>query len=281
MKNKTVIRKENKKGQFTTIHHSILKDKRLSSNGFRLLVNILSDSDENFKLSPTVYCNRLRISKTTFLNAIKNLEECGYLKREDSKIDSSKNYYTISEFGNLKKEPSESITNETKDSFEQDEAEANEIKDSFEQEEAEANEIKDSFEQEEVEAESVSEYSDEFLAYVKTLERLSGYEEFGALLIDEWMEKLKINTVVELKKKVDEYLKEIYQEYLALAKNPEKYPKALIKYKAWLKDEIFNKHNLDVNAKNKWAILSLIKCKKPYKTDFETMMGDYFENPKD
>jgi DNA-binding MarR family transcriptional regulator len=267
MKNKTVIRKENKKGQFTTIHHSILKDKRLSSNGFRLLVNILSDSDEDFKLSPTVYCNRLGISKTTFLNAIKNLEECGYLKREDSKIDSSKNYYTISEFGNLKKEPSESITNETKDSFEQDEAEANEIKDSFEHEEAEA--------------EFVSEYSDEFLAYVKTLDELIKYEEFGTLFIGEWMEKLKINTVVELKKKVDEYLKEIYKENLALAKNSEKYPKALIKYKEWLKDEIFNKHNLDINAKNKWAILSLIKFKKPYKTDYETLMGDYYENPKD
>lgn len=253
MKNKTVIRKENEKGKFTTIHHSILKDKRLSSNGFRLLVNILSDSDENFKLSPTVYCNRLGISKTTFLNAIKNLEECGYLKREDSKIDTSKNYYTISEFGNLKKEPSESITNESENPTEQ----------------------------EETSLEEVSEYSDEFLAYVKTLDELIKYEEFGTLFIGEWMEKLKINTVVELKKKVDEYLKEIYKENLALAKNSEEYPKALIKYKEWLKDEIFNKHNLDINAKNKWAILSLIKFKKPYKTDYETLMGDYYENPKD
>lgn len=253
MKNKTVIRKENEKGKFTTIHHSILKDKRLSSNGFRLLVNILSDSDENFKLSPTVYCNRLGISKTTFLNAIKNLEECGYLKREDSKIDTSKNYYTISEFGNLKKEPSESITNDSENPTEQEEASL----------------------------EEVSEYSDEFLAYVKTLDGLIKYEEFGTLFIGEWMEKLKINTVVELKKKVDEYLKEIYKENLALAKNSEKYPKALIKYKEWLKDEIFNKHNLDINAKNKWAILSLIKFKRPYKTDYETLMGDYYENPKD
>ncbi len=253
MKNKTVIRKENEKGKFTTIHHSILKDKRLSSNGFRLLVNILSDSDENFKLSPTVYCNRLDISKTTFLNAIKNLEECGYLKRENSKIDTSKNYYTISEFGNLKKEPSESITNDSENPTEQEEASL----------------------------EEVSEYSDEFLAYVKTLDELIKYEEFGTLFIGEWMEKLKINTVVELKKKVYEYLKEIYKENLALAKNSEKYPKALIKYKEWLKDEIFNKHNLDINAKNKWAILSLIKFKKPYKTDYETLMGDYYENPKD
>lgn len=253
MKNKTVIRKENEKGKFTTIHHSILKDKRLSSNGFRLLVNILSDSDENFKLSPTVYCNRLGISKTTFLNAIKNLEECGYLKREDSKIDTSKNYYTISEFGNLKKEPSESITNDSENPIEQEEASL----------------------------EEVSEYSDEFLDYVKTLDELIKYEEFASLLIDEWMEKLKINTVVELKKHVDNYLNGIYKEFLSLAKNPEKHAKALKDYKDWLKKEIYINHNLDINPSSKWAQLSLIKYKKPYKTDYETMMGDYYENPKD
>lgn len=253
MKNKTVIRKKNEKGKFTTIHHSILKDKRLSPNGFRLLVNILSDSDENFKLSPTVYCNRIGFSKTTFLNAVINLEQCGYLKREDSKIDESKNHYTVSEFGNLKKEQSESNINESENPIEHEEASL----------------------------ENVTEYSDEFLDYVNTLIKLFKYEEFDSLFNDEWIEKLKINTVVELKKHVDAYLVGIYKEYLALAKNPEKHPKALKDYKDLLKKEIYENHNLDINPSSKWAQLSLIKYKKTYKTDYETEMGDYYENPKD
>lgn len=253
MKNKTVIRKKNEKGKFTTIHHSILKDKRLSPNGFRLLVNILSDSDENFNLSPTVYCNRIGFSKTTFLNAVINLEQCGYLKREDSKIDESKNHYTVSEFGNLKKEQSESNINESENPIEHEEASL----------------------------ENVTEYSDEFLDYVNTLIKLFKYEEFDSLFNDEWIEKLKINTVVELKKHVDAYLVGIYKEYLALAKNPEKHPKALKDYKDLLKKEIYENHNLDINPRSKWAQLSLIKYKKTYKTDYETEMGDYYENPKD
>jgi DNA-binding MarR family transcriptional regulator len=253
MKNKTVIRKKKVKGQFTTIHHSILKDKRLSPNGFRLLVSILSDSDENFKLSPTVYCNRIGFSKTTFLNAIINLEKCGYLKREDSKIDESKNHYTVSEFGNLKKEQSESNINESENPIEHEEASL----------------------------ENVIEYSDEFLDYVNTLAKLNKYVEFESLFNDEWIEKLKINTVVELKKHVDTYLVGIYKEYLALAKNPEKHPKALRDFKDWLKKEIYINHNLDINPRSKWAQLSLIKYKKTYKTDYETELADRLENGND
>jgi DNA-binding MarR family transcriptional regulator len=253
MKNKTVIRKENVKGQFTTVHHSILKDKRLSPNGFRLLVNILSDSDENFKLSPTVYCNRLGITKTTFLNAVINLENCGYLKREVSKVNKSKKHYTVSEFGNLKKEQSESDINESENPIEHEEASL----------------------------ENVIEYSDEFLDYVNTLAKLNKYVEFESLFNDEWIEKLKINTVVELKKHVDTYLVGIYKEYLALAKNPEKHPKALKDFKDWLKKEIYINHNLDINPRSKWAQLSLIKYKKTYKTDYETELADRLENGND
>jgi DNA-binding MarR family transcriptional regulator len=241
------------KGQFTTIHHSILKDKRLSPNGFRLLVSILSDSDENFKLSPTVYCNRLGITKTTFLNAVINLENCGYLKREVSKVNKRKKHYTVSEFGNLKKEQSESDINESENPIEHEEASL----------------------------ENVTEYSDEFLDYVNTLAKLNKYVEFESLFNDEWIEKLKINTVVELKKHVDAYLVGIYKEYLAHAKNPEKHPKALKDFKDWLKKEIYINHNLDINPRSKWAQLSLIKYKKTYKTDYETELADRLENGND
>lgn len=255
MKNKTVIRKKNEKGKFTTIHHSILKDKRLSPNGFRLLVNILSDSDENFKLSQTVYCNRIGFSKTTFLNAVINLEQCGYLKREDSKIDESKNHYTVSEFGNLK--VSQDDVNETNSDSPKQQVDA---------------------EQQLTIPEGISQ---DFNDYLISIIDLTDYQEFNTLLTEKWLGEMGINSKSELKKHVDAYLVGIYKEYLALAKNPEKHPKALKDYKVWLKDKIFNNHDLDNNASSKWAKLSLIKYKKPYKTDFETEMSDYYENPKD
>lgn len=255
MKNKTVIRKKNEKGKFTTIHHSILKDKRLSPNGFRLLVNILSDSDENFNLSPTVYCNRIGFSKTTFLNAVINLEQCGYLKREDSKIDESKNHYTVSEFGNLK--VSQDDVNETNSDSPKQQVDA---------------------EQQLTIPEGISQ---DFNDYLISIIDLTDYQEFNTLLTEKWLGEMGINSKSELKKHVDAYLVGIYKEYLALAKNPEKHPKALKDFKDLLKKEIYINHNLDINPRSKWAQLSLIKYKKTYKTDYETEMGDYYENPKD
>ncbi|WP_264521754.1 MarR family transcriptional regulator [Flavobacterium sp. N1994] len=255
MKNKTVIRKANVNGQFTTVHNSILRDKRLSPNGFRLLVNILSDSDENFKLSPTVYCNRLDITKSTFFKAISNLEECGYIKREESKLDKSKNHYTVSEYGNLTPNQNEVTKN---------------------------NSISTN-KQEVVESQSTlpEGMTQEFYDYMLTLVNLMDYKEFERLLINEWLGDLGISTKAELEKKVKAYLVGVYSEYLGFAMNPDKHPKALEEYKKWLKKEIFTNHNLSINARSKWSYLSLIKHKKPHKTDFETEMGDYYENPKD
>ncbi len=101
MNNKKVIRKNLQEGKFTTIHNSILLDNRLSPTAFRLLVTILSDSDTKFDLSQTLYCKRLAITKPTFIKAIKNLENCGYLKKTENKINKTRHYYIISEFGNL------------------------------------------------------------------------------------------------------------------------------------------------------------------------------------
>ena len=116
MTNKTVIRKKNKSGEFTTIHNSILNDSRLSATALRLLLSILSDSD-TFRLSQSLYKKRLGMNENrTFLRAIANLEECGYLKKTEvgkgvfipniKKANSDKKvfHYTISEYGNLKSE---------------------------------------------------------------------------------------------------------------------------------------------------------------------------------
>ena len=97
MQNKTVIRKENKPGHFTTIHQSILFDKRLKSNDKIVLITILSDAD-SFNLTQQSLINRLDIKKVGIQTSIKNLEKCGYLRR---RVLLRGNYYTISEYGNL------------------------------------------------------------------------------------------------------------------------------------------------------------------------------------
>jgi DNA-binding MarR family transcriptional regulator len=100
MKNKTVIRKDLKNGEFTTIHHSILNDSRLTPIAFKLLVSILSDNDDTFKLSRAVYMKRLNITEGTLDSALKLLIKCGYIKKSPTKIKNVL-HYTISEYGNL------------------------------------------------------------------------------------------------------------------------------------------------------------------------------------
>ena len=175
MKNKTVIRKKLEKGNYTTIQYSILKDIRLSANGFRLLVNILADSDDNFDLSPTVYCKRLNITKITFLNAIKNLVECGYVKKDISKINSSKNHYILSEFGNLKQHQGETIESNSDTTIK--------LKDA-----------KEPVIQTQVRTK-------EFDDYLKSILDLADYKDFEILLMDKWIGELNISTKIELKTK--------------------------------------------------------------------------------
>lgn len=112
-KNKKVHRRENKKGDFTTINYAILRDKRLTPNAKLLLIEILSDTD-NFKFSEQLFINRMGITKKTLYRAMDNLKENGYLK--STKIKNTKyNYYTISEFGNLNsKEETEQETEPAK-----------------------------------------------------------------------------------------------------------------------------------------------------------------------
>lgn len=99
MKNKTIHKKPTVPGTFTTIHHSILLDTRLTSTAFRVLLCILMDSDK-FNISRTLIANRLGVDKKTVKLAFKKLEECGYLRQ--TPIDNKNGfYYTISEYGNL------------------------------------------------------------------------------------------------------------------------------------------------------------------------------------
>lgn len=121
MKNVKKLRAEKKTGNFISAHIRILLDSNLSDGSKILLIAILNDSDD-FNISETVYCNKLKITKKTFHNRIKNLEENGYLRRTkiDGKVapingkggkktNSSKimYFYVVSEYGNLNTKESE------------------------------------------------------------------------------------------------------------------------------------------------------------------------------
>jgi hypothetical protein len=267
MKNKTVIRKKLVNGEFTTIHNSILFDTRLTPNAFRLMTAILSDSDSNFDLSQTLYCKRLKIAKKTFFRAIDNLVECGYLKKTDvdkdviiakiKKANSDKKvyHYTISEYGNLKSESQpETDTEKVK---------LNDVELELEQRNAFllANQ---------------KILIDNQFVYPKTLEAVK----------NDIYDVAYYQTLIDEQKEIEKLLKQYYKDVLGWVQDiikPDR-PKALIDFQDWLKDEVFNKRNpkLDwVSVRSKYSKLALIKHGKKYKTDYETEMGDYYENPRD
>jgi hypothetical protein len=279
MTNKTVIRKNNEGGKFTTIQHSILLDTRLSSTAFRLLTMILSDSDTEFNLSQTLYCNRLGITKPTFFSAIDNLQDNGYLRKTELKPKSTKNTktvkklysYTISEFGNLnsKEKKVVELVIEKKENFQETTPTQNEEKFTNS---VVANEVPQESAQPQLETKN--DLSD----YLESIDNLLNYPKPHELVIDMMVKELPI---LHIKKEVDKFLKGVYNENLTYASNNENHTKAFADFKSWLKTEIFEKHNLDLDAKSKWTTLRLIKHGKKFSTDLETKMGDYYESAKD
>ena len=267
MNNKKVIRKEKKTGEFTTIHNSILNDSRLTPTAFRLLLSILSDSD-TFRLSQTLYMKRLGISENrTFLKAIANLEEYGYLKKTEvekgvyipniKKANSAKKvyHYTISEYGNLKSEIQPEAINDNKEE---------------ENKEALMKKCEDFIRtNSKILIDNNFVYPTSKLAFDKGIYDIVYYQE-----------------LIDKEKENQRGLKQYYKDVLEWIEDliiPER-PKALIEFKEWLKDEIFNKRNAKlerVSVRSKYSFLALSKYGKKFKTDYETEMGDYYENPKD
>jgi hypothetical protein len=272
MTNKTVIRKEKKTGEFTTIHNSILNDSRLSATALRLLLSILSDSD-TFRLSQSLYKQRLGITENrTFLKAIANLEECGYLKKTEvgkgvfipniKKANSDKivYHYTISEYGNLKSEtkPEPEVQPEV-------------VKESIGVKDKETlmKRCKDLIKQN-------SKLFNNDISFLKIAEA------YGKGIYDIAIYQKIIDEEKELQKSLKHYYKDVLGWIQDLIK-PE-HTKALKEFEEWLKDEVFNKRNTNlgrVSVRSTYGYLSLLKYKKEFKTDYETEMGDYYENPID
>jgi hypothetical protein len=251
MINKTVIRRDNKSGEFTTIHKSILNDTRLSPTAFRLLVSILSDSNE-FTLSQTLYKKRLGITENReYLKAITNLEDCGYLKKtqigDDKFIPKVKKanskkvvyHYTISEYGNLNK--------------------------------------KLELEQEEIQLPTSINIDNETTLFIQSISGLLNDDEFYKFFMDVVS---NASSVQVMKKLVNDFLKKAYKDELAKVVKPESNKKAFKELQDWLKVEIFTNFNLGFNINKKWTYTKL-KHRKPDNFDYETQLSDYYESAKD
>lgn len=277
MKNKTVIRKKNEVGKFTTVHHSIMLDTRLSATAFRLLTMILSDSDTEFNLSQTLYCNRLNVTKQTFFNAIDNLEENGYLRKTEIEQENKKKSnkilykYTISEFGNLNTKEKEVV-----EMVIEKKVGLPESKQIQEEKKVEETSVKNKLAKESPQHQL--EFDEELEKYLVSIVELLEFNEIADYITNMIN---KNSSVEEIKAWVKKYLVSVYNEKLLTIENTEDHPKAFIEFKTWLKTEIFENFNLETDIEKKWKSLRLFKYGKKFTTDFETMMGDYYESAKD
>lgn len=257
-KNKKVIKKDLEKSKFTTVHHSIMYDQRLSANAFRILISLLADA-ENFNASYRLFENRFKISNKTVKAAFKNLEECGYVKR--TKLPRGF-HYTISEFGNL---------NPTKTEVE------------------EIPKVKETDVQLE---EKIQKQQDLLLEYFDKNESYLAYDSIYNSLVDlasSYTDSSGLVDFYAFRNKAEKELKFIKKELLqGLMSFTNKRSACISKkadkqYKEWLKEEIYEKNNVptDDECKNKWKYIKLRN--QEFKTDYETAMQDkaeedYYDN---
>ncbi len=254
MKNKHVTRKPNVKGEFTTIHHSILNDKRITPIAFRVLVSILSDAD-HFNLTHQLLLNRLGIAENTLRKALKNLEQCGYLRTKPQKYKG--NFYTISEFGNLKPELTETIEAPAQAELQP------EVIQNTPVEEKEPNPEEKLFEQ-----------------YISSIGQFTSSD---TKIFDEIMKLINLHGSdfhafkSDADKVITKRKKERYSHYKTLIelKPANITPKAIKAYTDWLKNEIFNKNNINLNADSMWIQIKSRNFKP--KVDFETEYADKME----
>lgn len=101
--NTKLIRKENTKGNFSTIKNSIKYDLRLSPTSRLILLEVFSNSDD-FAYSETYILKFLGMTKQTYYKYRDELIKFGYLKIKSNVKNPNLNYYIFSEFGNLKTE---------------------------------------------------------------------------------------------------------------------------------------------------------------------------------
>ena len=256
--NKKLIKRELEKSKFTTVQLNILHDKRLSPNGLRILISLLSDS-ENFNVSYKLFENRFGISNKTVRAAFNNLEACGYVKRTKLKRGF---HYTISEFGNLK--PAEIKDSSTEVDVNID----NTLQEQIDKSRGLLNE------------------------YLTSISSFLEHDTIYNTVIDNVCTHTDSNNVLDFyafRNQTEKFLKDVKSSlYKALMDYTNKRSaniskKADVEYKEWLKAELYttNKIPSDAECKKKWTYIKMRH--QVFKTDYETAAydkaeEDYYDN---
>lgn len=76
-----IIETKHKKQGFTNVYNGIVKDKRLSLKALGLLVKMLSVNQDDWNFSAKGFAGTTTDGEKSISNAMKELEELGYLKR--------------------------------------------------------------------------------------------------------------------------------------------------------------------------------------------------------
>lgn len=252
--NKRVIRKEKTKGQFTTLHHSILHDSRLTATAFRILTSILSDSDNHFNISQQKLADRFNLHLDTIKSGLECLEEFGYLRRKELPRG---HYYTISEYGNLT--PNDETTKEINSP----------------QPNPRFQEKNQSLFMEYVN--SIMPYLNNELIVTKMREiQLKHTNDEGVLNFQSC--KNEIETIVTKLKKL------VYEDLLSVISNIKPYTKqsSVEEFRKNCRKEIFeNNQNPSIESLADTWIKFQRRHQRAYKTDYETQLGDRLEQEYD
>jgi len=257
--NKTIIKKDLKTSKFTTVHHSMLYDKRLSPNALRVLISLLADADD-FNASYKLFENRFGISNKTVRAAFKNLEECGYVKLTKLKRG---HYYTISEYGNLNTEANNDSTTEVQSSTEENK---------FQKQIDKNNTLLQDY------LLSISSFLEYDVIHDTVIDNVSSHTDTSGVL-----------DFYAFKNQTEKLLKDIKgNRYKSLMEFTNKRSSVISKkadksYKEWLKEELYTNNRIptDAECKKKWTY---IKARNQvFKTDFETAAHDraeeeYYDN---
>lgn len=253
MSNKRVIRKDRIGGEFTTVQLSILHDKRITSNAFRVLYSILSDKD-SYKLTQKLIIKRFGFHKDTVKSAFENLEDCGYMRRVDQPRG---HFYIISEFGNLNTDSGEAKVVEQSEPTSNDSTLKEKIKKNT--------------------ALFIA-YSEEINQYLQLPNVMEIYNELYKKhisyddLLDFYAFKREFSKVITKKKK------EIFEECMEITSKigDRVAKKAVTEYKKWLKHQVFETNKLDFKHQKKWTHIK--QQNQVFKTDYETSRQDEAED---
>lgn len=256
MINKKVIRRPIEKGKFTTIQHSILKDKRLSSDDKIILTSILADAD-NFNVTHELLLNRFDLSENTLRKIFKNLEQCGYLKRTKMKRG---NYYTISEFGNLNGTTTDSKTETV-------------VPPTVYEEEPPPNKEQ---------LNELDKFNNLYNTYRQSINGYLKYEQISKEVTKITLDAIH-NDIIDfyvIKRDLEKYIYKITTGYFNKAfaftkESPTNSTNAAINaYKKWLKEQIFDRQQLDIKYETTWLTL---KNRHRKSFDAETEYADRLE----